>query len=109
MIYSIRTIEKVKDKASGVIYNVMCWVLSNDNKKMLASIGRESEKSSKEDYEGIQDKMIREGLFFPLKRKSEKWKCHGCLLIQSSREEAANIKEKKLLKKQHKTKTLKWL
>lgn len=74
----------------------MCSVLSSDNKKMLASIGRESEKRSKDDYEGIQDKMTREGLFLPLKRKSEKWKCHDCLIIQSSRGGKANIKGKKI-------------
>lgn len=63
---------------------------------MLASIGKESEKSSKDDYEGIHDEITREGLFFPLKRKSEKWKCHGCLLIQSCRGEETNIKGKKI-------------
>lgn len=73
-------------------------VLSSDIKKMSASIGRESEKSSKDDYEGVHDEVTREGLLFPLKRKSEKWKCHDCPLKQSSRGEKANIKEKNHLK-----------
>lgn len=95
MIYNIRTIDKVKHKAY-VIYNVISWVVSSDNKITLLSIGRASEKSSKDDYKGIHDKMAREGLFFALKRKSETWKCHGCLFIQSSRGEDADIKENKI-------------
>lgn len=96
MTYNIGITENVKHKVSHLIYNTMCWVLSSDNQKTLASIGRDSEKSSSDHYEGIHDEMTRQGLFFPLKRKSEKWKCHGCLLIQSSRREEANTKEKKM-------------
>lgn len=59
---------KTQSESCNLQYLVLS--LSSDNKKALASIGRESEKSSKDNYEGIHDEMTRKGLFFPFKRKS---------------------------------------